>query len=207
MDKFKNKYRIPSARLEGWDYGSNGSYFVTICTNNRECYFGDVVEGKMNLSEMGVIARDVLLDIKNNFPYVDLDTFVIMPNHIHCVICIDKKYDDDLLCNNDVTSPCRDAINRVSTNTITNTHDDNNPNTGGATKNNPMLQQNLSRIIRWYKGRTTFEIRKIHADFCWQSRFYDHIIREDNVYKTIVNYIETNPSNWEKDKLFKENEL
>lgn len=55
MDKFQNKYRIPSARLQGWDYGENGAYFVTICTHNRECYFGDILEGKMILSEMGMI--------------------------------------------------------------------------------------------------------------------------------------------------------
>jgi len=64
-----------------------------------------------------------------------------------------------------------------------------------------MLHQNLSRIIRWYKGRCTFEIRKFFPEFQWQSRFYEHIIRNDQSYANIAWYIQTNVSNWEKDKL------
>lgn len=178
MDKFQNKYRIPSARLQGWDYGQNGAYFVTICTHNRECYFGDILEGKMILSEMGMIARDNLFEIKNQFPFVELDAFVVMPDHIHCVIVINNtrnRYRIDAINH-------EDAINRVST----------------GIHNNPMLSHNLSRIIRWYKGRTSFDIRNIHADFSWQSRFYDHIIKDDNMYRSIINYIENNPLNWKR---------
>ncbi|MBP1629529.1 MAG: Transposase like protein [Bacteroidetes bacterium] len=171
MDKFQNKYRIPSARLQGWDYGQNGAYFVTICTQNRECYFGDILEGKMILSEMGMIARDNLFEIKNQFPFVELDAFVVMPDHIHCVIVINNTR--------------KDAIYRVSSN-------------NEIIPNNPMLSHNLSRIIRWYKGRTSFDIRNIHADFSWQSRFYDHIIKDDNMYRSIINYIENNPLNWKR---------
>jgi len=73
--------------------------------------------------------------------------------------------------------------------------------TGGFAGNkNPMLHQNISRIIRWYKGRCSFEIRKIHADFNWQSRFHDHIIRDARSFETIQNYIANNPANWNKDK-------
>jgi len=67
-----------------------------------------------------------------------------------------------------------------------------------------MLNENLSRIIRWYKGRVTFESRKIHADFRWQSRFHDHIIRNDESFKNITNYIKNNPTNWKEDKFNKE---
>ena len=88
----------------------------------------------------------------------------------------------------------RDAINRVSTNA---------ENKGGITKqNNPMLNKNLSTIIRWYKGRTTFEIRKLYPNFAWQSRFYDHIIRNEEEFYRISEYIINNPLIWEDDKYY-----
>ena len=61
MDKFQNKYRIPSARAPFWDYGWNASYFVTICTHNHICYFGDIVEGEMILSDIGEIALSYIV--------------------------------------------------------------------------------------------------------------------------------------------------
>ena len=68
---------------------------------------------------------------------------------------------------------------------------------GGITGDkNPMLHDNISRIIRWYKGRCTFEIRKIRADFAWQARFYDHIIRNSDSFNRISEYIKSNPQNW-----------
>jgi putative transposase len=63
-----------------------------------------------------------------------------------------------------------------------------------------MLNDNVSRIVRWYKGRCSFEIRKIQADFAWQPRFHDHIIRNDAEYQRISDYIVSNPSNWMDDK-------
>jgi putative transposase len=65
-----------------------------------------------------------------------------------------------------------------------------------------MLNENRSRIVRWYKGRTTFEVRKIHADFAWQTRFHDHIIRNETDYQNIAEYIVANPSRWLEDKFY-----
>jgi hypothetical protein len=71
---------------------------------------------------------------------------------------------------------------------------------GFAGDKNPMLNENISRIIRWYKGRCSFEMRKIHADFEWLSRFHDHIIRDSKAFERIQTYIENNPSKWKEDK-------
>ncbi|HNS42426.1 MAG TPA: transposase [Taishania sp.] len=198
MDKFKNKYRIPSARLQNWDYGSNGAYFITICTQNREHFFGEIVDGKMQLNELGQLAEKYWLEIPDHFPFIELGNFVIMPNHTHGILILDSDSDTG----SDTGSNCRDAINRVST--IGTTAD--NTTTGGVTGNkNPMLHQNISRIIRWYKGRCSFEMRKIHADFAWQSRFHDHIIRDTPSFKRIQTYIDNNPMNWNKDKFYENN--
>ena len=94
-NKFQNKYRIPSARLQNWDYGSNAAYFVTICTQNRECFLGDILDGIMELSEIGEMAEKYWLEIPNHFPFIFLDCYIIMPNHIHGIIeikCRDAKF-------------------------------------------------------------------------------------------------------------------
>lgn len=83
-------------------------------------------------------------------------------------------------------------------------YDDPTTKIGGITGDkNPMLHDNLSRIIRWYKGRVSFESRKNNADFAWQPRFYDHIIWNEKSYHTIAGYIVNNPLEWEKDKFYK----
>ncbi len=175
MTLYKNKYRIESTRLKGWDYSNDGYYFITICTKNRNYFFGEIIDGKMKLNAVGKLAEKFWLQIPLQFEYAKLDVFVVMPNHIHVILVIDK------------TNVCRDTINRVST--------------GGITKNhNPMLHDNVSRIIRWYKGRTTFESRKINTEFGWQSRFYDHIVRNEKSIMAIREYIINNPKMWQRDR-------
>ena len=88
--KFQNKYRISSTRLKKWDYGWNAPYFVTICTKNMEHYFGKIVDGEMRLSDIGGIAQQCWCEIPDHFPFVILDAFVIMPNHVHGIIIINK---------------------------------------------------------------------------------------------------------------------
>ena len=122
-EKFKNKYRIETTRLKGWDYGKNGYYFVTICTKDRIPYFGDVINGMVQLSEIGKIAFDELQktpEIRKDMN-VTLGEFVIMPNHIHCIIIIgENEYNnnrgDAMRCDNncgDATccdNNCKDAM-------------------------------------------------------------------------------------------------
>ncbi|WP_369013429.1 transposase [Flavobacterium anhuiense] len=189
--KFKNKYRIPSSRLQNWDYGANGAYFITICTNNRECYFGDIIDSKLEASELGILAEKYWLDIPEHFPYVELGNFVIMPNHVHGILIIDKNasvsVETRLIASPQLIASLPETIYKTG---------------GFAGDKNPMLHDNISKIIRWYKGRCSFEMKKIHADFGWQPRFHDHIIRNEKSFETIQNYIESNPLNWNKDKFY-----
>ena len=90
MKKFKNKYYIPSARLSYWDYRWNAAYFVTICAKNREYFFGEFINGEIELSKIGKISEKYWLKIPQHFPFVDLDSFIVMPNHVHGIIIIDK---------------------------------------------------------------------------------------------------------------------
>jgi putative transposase len=187
-EKYQNKYRIKSARLQNWDYGWNAPYFVTICTQNREHYFGKIIHGEMQLSEIGELAQKYWNEIPQHFPFVELGAFVVMPNHTHGIIVIDKIDDGRGVGNV--------AINRVDTLTP-----EPIKKPGGITGNkNPMLHQNISRIFNWYKGRVTFESRKNDKNYGLQSRFHDHIIRDNAEYNRIKNYIINNPLNWKDDK-------
>lgn len=199
MDKFKNKYRIPSARLQNWDYGANGAYFITICTQNRAHFFGEIVEtpihgvSTMQLNELGQLAEKFWLEIPNHFPFIELGNFVVMPNHTHGILIIDHGNVETRLI---ASLPPQTEIPPQTPLPQTEI------NGGFAGDKNPMLHDNISRIIRWYKGRCAFEMRKIHADFGWQSRFHDHIIRDAQSFENIQNYIANNPLNWGKDKFY-----
>jgi putative transposase len=92
-DKYKNRYRISSTRLQNWDYGWNGAYFITICTDNRINYFGDIYNGKMQLSNIGVIANILWYEIKNHGKNIELGEFIVMPNHIHGILIL-NHYND-----------------------------------------------------------------------------------------------------------------
>ena len=195
-DKFKNKYRVQSNRLQGYDYGTNGYYFVTICTQNRVHYFGEIINAKMQLSEIGKIAEKFWLDIPNHYLFVILDQFVIMPNHIHGILIFNK---------NNGPSLGKDAIYRVSSLSSSTSNDnlftiDDISKNGGITHiHNPMLHANLGHVIRWFKGRVSFESRS-YLNFAWLGRFHDRIIRDDDGFEAIRKYIFNNPQNWDEDE-------
>jgi len=178
---FKGKYRIKSIRHPYWDYSSDGYYFVTICTKNREEFFGEIKNGIMVLNEIGCILAKFWQEISQHFPFAHIDEWIIMPNHIHGVIGI-----------NNPTNQCRDRINPVSTADIW--------KNGFTTENNPMRKISLGRVVHWFKGRTSFEIHKNNQNFSWQSRFYDHIIRDEKSLDNIREYIRFNPLKWELDR-------
>ena len=216
-EKFQNKYRIPSARAYWWDYSFEGFYFITICTAGRECSLGRVVNGELYLSEQGEIVKQCLITIPNQFSFAEIPHYIIMPNHIHVIvgISVETRFIASPKSPPTNQSPCFNASTKTNHETNLGSHETRFPNqetrliaslrgTGGITgNNNPMLHDNISKIIRWFKGRSTFEIRKIHKEFAWQTRFYDHIIRTDEEYTNISYYISQNPINWEVDTLFK----
>lgn len=187
MDKFANKYRIQSARLQNWDYGQNAAYFVTICTQGRECYFGDILNGQMILSEIGKIAKKYWLEIPEHFPFVKSDIYVIMPNHVHGIISINKPDDD------------RDGVETPKLGVSTPSPPPQSQTTNASKKWKPA---SLGVIINQYKRICTINAKKIHSDFAWQSRFYDHIISNKKSYQKIQDYIIDNPINWNNDKFY-----
>ena len=88
MNYNSDKHHRRSIRLKGYDYSELGAYFVTICSWNRECLFGDIVDGEMRLNEYGVVAEGCLNEIHEHFKYVSLDCNIVMPNHVHLIMVI-----------------------------------------------------------------------------------------------------------------------
>lgn len=199
-DKFNNRYRIPSARLHSWDYGNSGLYFATICTKGHEHYFGEIIDGKMQLSEIGKIVQSKWIKTFEMRPDMNLemDEYVVMPNHFHAIIIIgENRYNtncgnampyNDGMTSTDATV-CRDAMHCVSTPT---------PTTQPTTKQPKTNQfgpqsKNLASVVRGFKIGVTKNARKLDPDFEWQPRFYDHIIRNGKSLEKIQSYIFNNP--------------
>jgi len=192
-DKYRNKYRIASARAPWWDYGRPGAYFVTICTRKTQHYFGHIHDGEVHLSEIGKIAQTEWLKTPEIRPDMNLElgAFVVMPNHFHAIIIIgENQY------NTEPTDAGRDAMHRVSTMATT---------IETTCKNSFAPQsKNLASIIRGFKSAVTKAARQIHSDFSWQPRFHDRIIRDEKSFQTISEYIENNPLKWAYDKFYSE---
>ena len=202
---FKNKYRIGSTRLKNWDYGNPGYYFVTLCVKGKVCSFGDIKNGMMCLSDIGGVAYNCWLEIPKHFPFIELYDFVVMPNHVHGVIFIG---DDVETCHG--TSPYK-TFNHTNTK-----YDNDKTNNGGESETHhgaslqrdgnkfgPLQKKSLQLILNQYKGAVKRWCNKNKRfNFIWQSRFHDHIIRNEYEMHRIQEYIKNNPINWEKDKFF-----
>ncbi len=221
MKKYKNKYRIASTRLRNWDYGWNALYFVTICTKNRVCWFGEVRNGTMLLSEIGAIAKAEWLKTFTMRPDMNLwmGEYVVMPNHFHAVIGIGRnQYNvDGDGGDGDGGGDGGDGDGGGDDGDGGGGDGDGGGDDGDggggrdamhcvSTSPPPPKNQfgpqskNLASIIRGFKIGVTKNARQINPDFTWQPRYHDHIIRDDKSLHRISQYILNNPSNWKEDK-------
>jgi putative transposase len=183
QEKFLNKYRIPSARASWWDYGWNGAYFITICTQDQRHFFGKITHEQMQLSNVGVLADVFWHQIPQRLSYVALGAFVIMPNHMHGILIL-----------NSPELELHETAHVASS-------------TPTGVKNEYMAARSpqansVSSIIRSYKSAVTYHAHRLGITFGWQARFHDHIIRNDIEYQRINNYIEQNTATWGKDKFY-----
>jgi len=179
---FQNKYRIKSSRLEGYDYSREGAYFITICTKDKKCWFGGVVDGKIVLSNEGKIVNEEWQKTSEIRDNVDLDAYMIMPNHFHGIIVIQ---------NNTVETTRGVVSNKKNRGKIKIETFQRNVSTG-------TVANSLGSIVGQFKSKCTKRIQKhINSHFAWQPRFYDHIIRSHESLDKIRNYIYNNPVKWE----------
>jgi len=178
------KPRRRSLRLPACDYSLPGRYFVTVCTQNRECLFGEIKNREMVLNEIGKMVQTVWDEIPQFYPGVEIDAFVIMPNHVHGIIVL-----TDTQCESVGAGP------RACP----------SPKTGQPQGVAPTFS--LGDVVHRFKSLTTARCRlNIKQSGClsfsgrlWQRNYYEHIIRTDNDLNKIREYILLNPSKWAED--------
>jgi putative transposase len=177
------------SRLKDYDYSQNGYYFVTICTKNREIFFGKIKNGKMILNEYGEMAEKCWLEIPDHFLNCFIDEFVIMPNHIHGILIIENN---EIVGNNGIVGDNGIIGNRGIV--VGN-------NDRCSLRRNRNMQL-LPKIISQFKSSVTREIRKQfeNFEFQWQKSFHDHIIRDEKSLNNIRQYIIDNPLRWDMDE-------
>lgn len=174
-----------SIRLMDFDYSRPGAYFVTLCTLDKKCWFGKIIDGEMILSSSGRIIEKIWCELEAHFLFIDLDYHIVMPNHLHGIIFINSQ--DTGLVNTGLINT--GLINQTPTE---NTHQ------WILMKNQTIT---LGKIIRYFKAKTT---RILHEEglenFQWQRLYYDHIIRNNRSLENIRYYIINNPRKWEINK-------
>ena len=196
-----NIHHRRSIRLKGYDYSQAGAYFITICCKDRKCRFGKIVVGAsvMELNECGQIAYDEWLKLSERFSNFELDVFQIMPNHMHGIIVLNdivgatlavvqnavvQNVPNGIIALNDVGATARDA-----------------PTTTNAT---------IGDIVGAYKSLVAngcldiYKTKNETMGKLWQRNYYEHIIRNEQSYQTISDYIINNPAKWKDDKFFME---
>lgn len=173
-DPFKHRRR--SIRLRGYNYAQAGAYFVTIVIRDAALSLGNIVDGEMHLNEFGVIVQSCWDDLPAHYPNVELDAFVVMPNHVHGVIVLVDDFAGDAA----VGAGLRPA-----------------PTTRPATEL-PRYYP-LSEIVRAFKSfsaRRINELRGTPGALVWQRNYFEHIVRNEKDLARIRKYIDDNPAHW-----------
>lgn len=177
MPNYQAKFHRKSIRLPDYDYTSEGAYFITIVTHQRECLFGNVIDDEVELNTLGCIADEYWRAIPLHFDNTILGEYIVMPNHVHGIIFI---YD----------------VANVRAQHAAPLHP------GGVTPNN-VLAKSLGAIVRSYKSAVTRGINKTMntpSTKRWLRNYYDRIIRNDRELNAIRQYIQTNPARWSEDE-------
>jgi REP element-mobilizing transposase RayT len=181
-DKKIKKYKIESARLKEWDYSKPWWYYITINTKDHKHYFGRIESYKMMLNDLGKIAETCWENIINHYPMVELDYYVIMPNHLHGIIILNPKVETG--------HPSRLGLAEADAPSL----QQNNIKQNNSSANTP----SLSNIIGSFKSAVTKQIHQTgYLNFKWQRSFYDRIIRNETELFNIRKNIEQNPLKWD----------
>lgn len=157
-------------RLPEYDYSQAGAYFVTICVQGRECLLGEIIDGSMHLNDHGKIVRNCWDSLPHHYPGIELDAFVVMPNHVHGVVVLvgaglPRPYNDE------ITSPSKQ----------------------------PTLGQIIG-YYKYQSTKAINVMRQAPGTRYWQRGYYEHIVRDDKSLSRIREYIANNPLRWELDR-------
>ena len=174
----QNRHHRQSIRLRNYDYSQAGLYFITMCVHQRLSLFGEVVAGKMILNEAGRVVQDVWHDLPSHYTNVELDSFVVMPNHIHGIV----RFNGIVRAIHE--SPLQSPLQQ-----------------------SPISRRNmgLSKLVgrlKMVSAKRINQLRNTQGVPVWQRNYHEHIIRHENAYMKIADYIHTNPLRWQEDRYY-----
>lgn len=172
-----------SIRLQGYDYSQNGAYFITLCTHNRECLFGQIQNGQMILNEYGKMVEQCWNNLSNHYDNIELDAYVIMPNHFHGIILITDNVDNV------------DNVRAIHVGAIHELTLRKSPIQSSQQRRKMLLPKIIGRF-KMNAAKQINQIRNTPGIPVWQRNYYEHIIRNEESLNNIRNYIVNNPSKW-----------
>jgi len=179
-----------SIRLQGYDYSRAGAYFVTICTRYRECLFGDIADGEMRLNAIGHIVANEWVKTAEIRNEIELDEWVVMPNHFHGILVIYDRRGTARRARNDDHGVMGTARRAPTTTTME--------------RFGKPVAGSMPTVIRSFKSAATKrinEMRKTPGAKLWQRNYWEHVVRNESELNRIREYIQNNPNQWESDKL------
>ena len=168
-----------SIRLQKYDYSRSGAYFVTLCAHNRVCVFGDIVDRKMRVNDAGKMAQVCWQAIPDHYPYVNLDAFVVMPNHVHGILFI---------------IDCRTGAIRVGAKNFSPLQKSPQRPHGTSKTIGSVIRGFKIGVTKWMRANTP--VRDV-----WQRNYWERVIRNESELNCIREYIRNNPLQWEMDRL------
>jgi len=180
-----DKHHRRTIRLQGYDYTSAGAYFITVCTHQRQCLLGEIVEGEMQLNKFGNVVANTCVWLETQYSYVHCDAWIVMPNHLHGILVL-------------TDNPVRGVSRSRSV-----SFGDNPPTTVNGTN-----CKSLGRLVGAFKTVSTKQINLIRdtpGTVVWQRNYYENIIRNEASLHRIRQYIYNNPLLWQQDQLHPDN--
>jgi putative transposase len=208
-----DKHNRHSVRLRGYDYSRSGAYFITVCTHDRECLFGEIVNGTMCLSEFGNVVAEEWTRSREIRREIELDEWALMPNHVHGIVVITADLVGPRSEQTEVGTHGRASL-RTAAHNLGRAFLRNAVGDGGRASLGNGLEdaglvplrrkpRSLSSFVAGFKSATTRRINNLRDSpgaRVWQGRFYEHIIRNDPDLERIRAYVCENPTRWESDE-------
>jgi putative transposase len=173
-DIFFNRRR-KILRLRDYDYSQNGAYFITVCVHHRQFLFGHFKEGKLHINKFGRIVQECWSELPSHYPDIQLDNFIVMPNHIHGIVIFDSN--------------ARAGLRPAPT--------------AHGTRPNCKTEKSLFEIVGSFKAfssRLINRARKMPGASVWQRGYYEHVIRNESDLEETIYYINSNPDKWQSDR-------
>ncbi len=196
-----NIHHRRSIRIPGYDYSRAGGYFVTLVTQGRACLFGRVLGEEMKLNDAGKMIARWWCELEHKFPSIHVDTFVVMPNHLHGIMVIEECVGADLCV-------CPGERRNLGGPANQGAPADKGAHVGAPLRGVPRPNAPVGQIIQWFKTMSTNAyIRGVKTrDWplfdgrLWQRNYYEHVIRDDEDANQIYRYIQDNPRLWTEDQ-------